>query len=414
MFSAFFKSVESAQLLQHLAYICQQESIKYEDKALAIIVKESHGSVRDALNCLEHVRFSSSVVSQDAVYAVLGYVSDLILLGIIQHIIQGSPERLLSFLKEHAVHTFSMNFVWYRQLHIVRALVWAKYGVSLQDSQEYHKELHHLARNCSWKLLTHLMEMFYTHELLFQKITAQYELFEMILLRMFENQQDDGDASLSLVGEQRDFKKNDYAVKSSAPMEKKIAAPLAPEEAPHEVVVHGENNNRVLWDSFLRSLLTGQPLLHSIFMQGIFSAFDEKLCVVSVVFLHKHLFFKDMIVDSETIWLPLLQQHFVPQVRLVFHFKDGVQDTDNAPFVQQKSAMNASEPHFFDAQAVVGRDPLDKVERVKKSSSGHVRGGQADRLMTIDISDKDKWKKTYLLLKYFSGLVSEMRKNVYE
>src|SRR3989339_55359 len=66
-FQLFFNAVDQSVLLNHLVQICEQEGIKYEPAGLALIIKETGGSVRDALNLMEQVGFSAKQIGKKEV-----------------------------------------------------------------------------------------------------------------------------------------------------------------------------------------------------------------------------------------------------------------------------------------------------------------------------------------------------------
>lgn len=71
-FQICFKQVASPVLVQHLNTICAQESLYADPQALSLIAQESEGSVRDAINMLEQVRFAQGRITCDTVLKVLG------------------------------------------------------------------------------------------------------------------------------------------------------------------------------------------------------------------------------------------------------------------------------------------------------------------------------------------------------
>ncbi|HEB41719.1 MAG TPA: DNA polymerase III subunit gamma/tau, partial [Candidatus Dependentiae bacterium] len=86
-FQLFFAPVDQRPLLKHLNSICKQEGITCKTAALELIVSQTEGSVRDALNLLEQVRFSSSVVTKDAVLKVLGHIDDKQLINMLEAVL---------------------------------------------------------------------------------------------------------------------------------------------------------------------------------------------------------------------------------------------------------------------------------------------------------------------------------------
>ncbi len=74
-------------MFEHLQTVCQTEGILFENNALDLIVQESEGSARDALNLLEQVRFSTGLVTKQAVLQVLGHLNDELVISLFETII---------------------------------------------------------------------------------------------------------------------------------------------------------------------------------------------------------------------------------------------------------------------------------------------------------------------------------------
>ncbi len=391
-FQLFFKPVESTALFKHLHHVCQKESIKCEDDALNLIIREAGGSVRDALNMLEQVRFSSSVVSIDAVQKILGHIGDNILVRVVQHVVQSSPATLLSFLKEQKIATFSASFIWRRLLEVLRALLWLKNGVSSGTFEQHESELKAIARSCSWDQLTSLMKMLYNNELVFQRTTAQYELLEMILLRMCQGDKDDRSS-----GSMSNISVSEHVVDDQ--LEEEC------DEEDEDII---EDEEVMRWASFVEAMKKlNKPLLSSIFVQARVNKFDQASSTLSVIFSHKHLFFKELIIDMQDVWKPQLKKFFSETIKLDVSF-------DTPPTTTQNNAESKNKK-----SAVVQPHGIGKSKKVESSSHTSAcrptyqkgSSSQSKRLFSIDTSDEKKWEKTHLLLKYFPGTVSEIREN---
>ena len=63
----------------------------------SLIIKETGGSIRDALNLLEQVRFSDSRVTKEAIYQVLGHLDENRLLNLFEIMLYKNPADLLAF-----------------------------------------------------------------------------------------------------------------------------------------------------------------------------------------------------------------------------------------------------------------------------------------------------------------------------
>ena len=98
-FQLFFKPIRTEILLEYLKKVCTQEKIRYDIPALELIIDQAEGSVRDALNLLEQVRFLGKTVSKEIVLQTLGYIDDNQLLCILTAVLQQQPQQVLNILK---------------------------------------------------------------------------------------------------------------------------------------------------------------------------------------------------------------------------------------------------------------------------------------------------------------------------
>ena len=55
-FHLFFEPIKVDDVVGHLASICRQEELTFEDEALVSVARETEGSMRDALNLIEKSR----------------------------------------------------------------------------------------------------------------------------------------------------------------------------------------------------------------------------------------------------------------------------------------------------------------------------------------------------------------------
>src|SRR5579872_4897129 len=118
-FQLFFKPIETASLYNHLMHVCEQENIKFVEDGLYTIIRESEGSARDALNLLEQVRFSSSVVSKQNVLAVLGHVDDAHIIKLLEIVLSKSPHDFIQYLHDISFESVSAEFIWNRLIDVV-------------------------------------------------------------------------------------------------------------------------------------------------------------------------------------------------------------------------------------------------------------------------------------------------------
>lgn len=91
------------QLQQHLSFILNQEGIRFEDAALAMIAKSADGSARDALSILDQaIAYGAGEVQHLAVQAMLGLVDQQFSLDILQALAQDSAEGIKQVVSQLA------------------------------------------------------------------------------------------------------------------------------------------------------------------------------------------------------------------------------------------------------------------------------------------------------------------------
>ena len=115
-FQLFFRPIAHDPLLAHLKKVCDAEQIAYEDCALQLVIKEAEGSVRDALNMIEQVRFAQGRVTKKSVQQVLGHVDDERMIQLIAVLLQKKPKDVLTFLQQQKFTYGSAEFIWNKSI----------------------------------------------------------------------------------------------------------------------------------------------------------------------------------------------------------------------------------------------------------------------------------------------------------
>lgn len=307
-FQLFFRAVKDQPLLHHLNTICSDESIKAEDDALSLIIKETDGSVRDAINVLERVRFSSAAVTKKAVRAVLGHLDDEQIIRMLEAILHKTPADLIMYFKDLHLETVEASFVWRRMTDLLRTAIWLKNGVQTDEFSDYTLQIKEIIRTCSWTQLNHMLSQLYANEDLFKRTTAQHSFLEMILLGFCQK-----------------YSSNDTSSSSSSSSAPAQAMPSIADEDEEDEFEDDEeyedededeedeedDEEDDAWSSFIQEVSSMQdPLLTSIFKQAqlVEHKKDEKNLKV---LLSKELqFFSDWIADTEHLWRPVLEKHF--------------------------------------------------------------------------------------------------------
>jgi DNA polymerase III subunit gamma/tau len=401
-FQLFFKPVSHDPLLGHLKTICDAEKITYEEAALGLIIKETEGSVRDALNVVEQVRFARGRITKESVLHVLGHIDDERMLQLLDVLLQGTPKDLLMLLQGELKFTlFSAEFVWNKLIEIIRAAIWLKYGVEPDWFSHYVHQLKDAVKICSVKRLNNILKLFYLNESLFLKTTAQHSLLEMILLQICQKNVGTGSSG-------------------SSPASQNAASPIAEdveddleeeEEEVEEEEIEEEAKDATLWKQFLTSLDgLSDPLLSSIFKNGTSVHFEKEKNILTVEFAQQFDFFKETIDDTSHVWLPLLQNIFSDKVVFQPTF------TGQMVVERRESKMTSEKQgaHAVDVQTSTqngnnynrdGRSSWSgrSSRRLSRDSSVKVMAGKQ-----IDVSDPEIWKKANMIARYFSGSFHEI------
>lgn len=406
-FQLFFKPVETNTLQSRLRMVCEREEITYDDAGLATIVKRTEGSVRDALNLLEQIRFSSNSVTHEAVLRVLGYIDDQEMIALFRHVLRGSEQQLLLAISKMEWKKFSAQIMWSQMLELVRTALWLRYDVAPTEFVEYHDEIKEILRKCSVKQLTTFLQAMYDQELLFGKTTAKHDLLEMVLLqicqRMKKGDSDGGSPSAAMQVPAA----IDLSDDEEAEDELDDAEDLEEEEEEEE----DENSLACGWKKFVGAIeQLDEPLLNSIFVQGVIKKFDEQTGVLEVEFSQEVSFFNAWLTETKSIWQPALKKMFGESVTLTPLFT-------GAPLPKKKKvAVESSEPKRV--QPSFAKPPTLEERRPGASQANNRRsfGRQARGVykpfaqeLPIDISDKEVWAKTHMIMKHIPGTVKEIR-----
>lgn len=392
-FQLYFRPVQEDALLNHLVNVCTAENIAADTQALSLIIKETGGSIRDALNLLEQVRFSDARVSKDAVYQVLGQLDDQRLLTLFEIILYKTPAEFLQFSYDHSLEKFSAEFMWQRITELLRASIWIKNGVAPRHFSEYVSQLQFLTRGKSLKYLSSLLELFYSNEALFKKTTAQYAFLEVILLRVCQKNESNSNSSTPVM-----------ATPSSTTESQELEAIEDIDSDDSEESPAYEDEQDALWQQLISKIeILHDPLLSSIFKQGVMTGFDRQARIITAEFPKELTFFADLIESSKNQWQPLFEQVVGSAVQIKPLF---IKES-----VAKKVEVAVVPPVKVSAPVA---QQLQPTTHYKKNYSGQSRFTRAvpskpNNEPRFDVSDASKWPQANLLLKHFPGTISQVR-----
>jgi DNA polymerase-3 subunit gamma/tau len=391
-FQLFFGAVAVADLQQHLIKVCEAENITYDEKALLLIIQESEGSVRDALNILEQVRFSAPAVTADAVLQSLGQLSNEKLVTILDCILNKGSEQLLSLFSRLNIDAYSTEKLYGMLVELARLSVWMKHGIqppTMFDTSTVEK----IISSAPLERLSFILQTLCDYEIVLTKTTKKHLMLEMLLLKLCNhvpekpsNRPEHNNARESVGRKPAPSlsTSTESKIVESTPAQVAVELPTAPASPSPQPSFSPSSP----WDTFITKVQSlNDPLLKSIFVQATYDSLnaDGKL---TVIFSEQFSFFSDWISESSATWLPLLKAVFGDHV----HFN---------PVFQGKAPMVESKPEMKTIQKNETQPSQRYTSEVKKPLV-------TTRGKAIDVSDEQTWQKTSLALKHFPGTVVEI------
>jgi DNA polymerase-3 subunit gamma/tau len=403
-FQLFFRSVDMEVLHARLRDVCLQENISFDQEGLSLIIKQTDGSVRDALNLLEQVRFSSKEVTQKAVLDVLGFIDDAALLALFERVLSAYQKDVLQFISDLGWHHYSAHLIWVRLLELIRAALWIKHDVAPALFTEHHAQLKLMVSKCTVQQLIDFLQIMYDQELLFTKTTAKHDFIEMVLLQMCQRvNQSNSDSGTSSSSSQAPIVAGGDEIKGDFETED--------EEIDEDNEEDGEDEETltIRWKQFVTKVAAlNDPLIHSIFTQGTIKQWDEEHKKVHVEFSKELGFFSDLLEQTKSDWQPLLSEVFEANITLVPLFTGASRTIIKKTITgasQQPMVHSETKPRMLTKTQQTSA-PYQKSANTKNNKSGS-RLFATDKV--IDISDTKVWHKTHLILHYLPGTVTEIR-----
>jgi hypothetical protein len=168
------------------------------------------------------------------------------------------------------------------------------------------------------------------------------------------------------------------------------------------------------WKTFVREVETLEdPLLNSVFQQGIVDSFDQSTQLLTVSFAKDFVFFQDCLDQAVKQWRPLLEKTFgntivfqplftresLPRKIVSTAHKKDVQSSAASPEKIAQPVAVAPQPKQTYAQRGRMNNQFVRNMPQQKKQSG----------LSVDISDATVWKKANLLISFFPGTVTELR-----
>lgn len=361
-FQIFFDPVEHQVIQDHLEKLCIAENIQFDEQGLAVIARQADGSVRDAINLLEQVRFATKKVSKEAVLSILGHIDESALLQLFEKIMVADVQDLLLFCSSLEKYEISIEYIWGQLTELVYDAILIKYQVEPRQFNHLSSAHKNFIEKIDNAVLISLFEMLCSQEQHLAKTTKKLRFLEMMLLLHIAQ------------GSSQETKKKNKPF---------LAGNEHKNHSTHQVVTP-----ETKWQQFISHTKVFDDLvLVTMFSEAKFIEFDENSHCLTVSFLKKFTIFKDRLEQEKKMWHVVLQNVFGHQVQCNFTFEH-VSENIKPIAVQERSV---------------------RTESTQQSSSPSRSVGNK-----LDISDTNRWQLANELMKHFDGIITEISGNMYE
>ncbi len=411
-FQVIFKPINNIALKDHLAKLSESENIDIEQQAIEMIIEETEGSARDAINLLERVRFSDEKITEETILKVLGKISEKDFYSIFESLIKQNVPQVLKLLESINFQTLNPQIFWNALIQACRNLMWVKYGTNIKNRNI--ETLKNLASKTSINRIQAIFQLLWNQEPIFLQTTQKHIFLESALIQICE--QTDIEDLKDLItfcnksdqNQSNNFSGNGLETNNSTLLTKTQTVnptnvnPInnKPITNNAESIIISNNNNEVEnadispWNKFVQKIIElSDPMLESILKQAKFIKNDPEKKMVCISLSNNGSFFKDKIEESKNLWLKLLQLSF-PEY-LGFEFIDlPTKQTE-----EQKTSKNDNPTE--NTIQTTNNAPISKAQFQSKPYTPQY-GSQKNN---IDISDKEKWPKANLIIKHFPGKI---------
>lgn len=137
-----FKRVNVKDMTFRMKYICDKEDIKFDDKALNLIARNSQGALRDALSILDQcISFSDNNILYEDVIEILGTANVEDIFEIAKNIMIQNTKEMMRLVDEFIMWGKDIKNLIDDLLEHFRNIMICKVSDDLEDIISYHEEL---------------------------------------------------------------------------------------------------------------------------------------------------------------------------------------------------------------------------------------------------------------------------------
>jgi DNA polymerase III subunit gamma/tau len=166
-----FKRISTRQIVNHLLFVAQQETVEIERSAAELIARTAAGGMRDALSLLDQaIAYSGSAISLAQVQSMLGVADPRAISKLIAHIAGLDSPALLYLIHELSEAGADLRQINSQLIEYWRALMLAKAGADaatiLDLTEDEIKEVQQLIPAFALEELTECARIFAQNELM--------------------------------------------------------------------------------------------------------------------------------------------------------------------------------------------------------------------------------------------------------
>ena len=408
-FQVIFTPIANTPLKTHLRAMCDQESITIDDQALDLLIHETDGSARDAINLLERVRFSHTHITEETLLHVLGKISNADLCALLEYIIDAQPRNIIQTLQSPSFELINPTIVWDMLIELCRTLMYVKYKAtaSLSAWAQTSSILAALDAKCSLEKLYTISTTLWHHEELFHQTSKKNIFLEMLLVQLASDitprttKPQPPAPSLS--------QKTNTAPMPQPPKTFQSQPPTQDQTPKSQTEPKQSSALLPAWTSFLEALnQAGDSLLESIFKQATLAQPIEPQAPLVIKLSAKSKFFTDKLNECKQIWQPLINKAF-PENQTISFATPTEQEAAARPRPAQIAEPAAAAPQTPRQPSVQSQQPIKPWQGKKNYQAAPKQPApNALNLESIDVQDKEKWPIANLLISHFPGKIKKV------
>jgi DNA polymerase-3 subunit gamma/tau len=410
-FQLHFNGLPTLALVEHLATICSQEGVDATPDALTLIVNETEGSARDALNILEQVRFSAPTITIDTVRATLGIMSIDRLAHLIELMVTQKVPDVLNEINTLSSMRLNPNKTWHLLLQTIRMLLWHSYHVApLAESISLGAEIKdRILKNTSSESLQKMLDYLWHQEELFLQTPYKQAFLEKIYIAITTGAYHAVRTIQTLPPEKGTPK---VAPRADSPKQeplKQAAAPsLAAPTLHNQPLKTTPPQTATPWTEFCHAITAIQdPILSSIINQARFVQANTTTGTVTIALAQASPFFKEKIQESHAHWRPLLARYFSGCSALEITAIEGapLQQPPTPRQPEKAIALPPQKPATGQTPSAPKQPPYKTAYAQKPKSSRPSESLAAGAPLILNDDNKAQWPYTSLLSALFPGKV---------